>query len=124
MKFVLLIGYVPSASMGPTIQAGSYILGLRLYGELQRGDIVMFRMDDRNLVKRIAAIPGDMVYINESDFTVGINKYAEGATKIIEIPEGYFYMPGDNPAESQDSRYWDDPFIHEGDIIARLCIEG
>lgn len=123
MRFVFLIGYVPTASMEPTIQEGSYILGLRIYGKLQRGDIIIFRMDGRNLVKRIAAVPGDVVYIDESTLTVQINSVLEGATKIIEVPEGHFYMLGDNLAESHDSRYWDNPFIHQNDVLARLFIQ-
>lgn len=123
MKFVFMIGYVPTASMEPTITAGSYILGLRIHGELQRGDIVIFRLDGRNLVKRIAAVPGDVVYADESTFTVRINSILEGATKIIEVPAGHFFMLGDNPAESFDSRYWDNPFVHEDDILARLFMQ-
>jgi len=123
MKFVLMIGYVPTASMEPTIAAGSYILGLRIHGELQRGDIVVFRLDGRNLVKRIVAVPGDVVYVDESTFTVRINSVLEGATQIIEVPVGHFYMLGDDPAKSSDSRYWDDPFIHKDDILARLFIK-
>lgn len=46
LKTVLFLGYVPSASMEPTIASGSYILGTRLFGELERGDVVIFsRMD-------------------------------------------------------------------------------
>ena len=123
MKFMFMIGYVPTASMEPTIAAGSYILGLRIHGELQRGDIVIFRLDGRNLVKRIAAVPGDVVYVDESTFTVRINSVLEGVTKIIEVPERHFYMLGDNPDESFDSRYWEDPFIHEDDILAKLFIQ-
>jgi len=123
MKFVLMIGYVPTTSMEPTISKGSYILGLRIHGELQCGDIVIFRLDGRNLVKRIAAVPGDIIYVDETTFTVRVNSILEGATKIIEVPEGHFYMLGDNPAESLDSRYWDNPFVHEDDILARLLIQ-
>lgn len=123
MKFIFLIGYVPTASMEPTIQEGSYILGLRLHGELQLGDVVIFRMDGRNLVKRIAAVPGDIVYIDESTFTIKINSVLESATKIIEVPEGHFYMLGDNPSESYDSRYWDNPFLHQNNVLARLFIQ-
>ena len=42
MRFVFFVGYVPSASMEPTIPSGSVIWGYRLYGELQRGDIIVF----------------------------------------------------------------------------------
>jgi len=118
MKFVFMIGYVPTASMDPSIAAG-----MRIHGELQRGDIVIFRLDGRNLLKRIATVPSDVVYVDESTFTVRINSILEGATKIIEVLEGHFYMLGDIPAESLDSRYWGDPFIHEDDILARLFIQ-
>jgi len=36
---------------------------------------------------------------------------------------GFILFLGDNPAESFDSRYWGDPFIHEDDILARLFIQ-
>ncbi len=106
-RFVLIIGYVPSASMEPTIQSGSYILGLRLHSEPQRGDIVIFQLEGRILVKRIAGIPGDSVDINGTSITV---------------PGGCCFMLGDNPDESVDSRYWSNPFIHEKDILARLLL--
>ena len=57
LKTVLFLGYVPSASMEPTIASGSYILGTRLFGELERGDVVIFFQNGRCLVKRIAAVP-------------------------------------------------------------------
>ena len=106
MKFVFFIGYVPTVSMEPTIAAGSYVLGTRIHGELQRDNIVVFRIEGQNLVKRIAAVPGDIVLI-------------EGGAG-LEVPEGYFYMLGDNLSESIDSRHWDNPFIHESAILARL----
>jgi len=106
--------------MEPTIPEGSYILGLRIHGELQCGDIVIFRLGGRNLVKRIAAVLGDVVYVDENTFNIRINNILKGATKIIEVPERHFYMLGDYPAESFDSRYWDNPFIHEDNILARL----
>ena len=108
MSFLLFIGYVPSASMEPAIPAGSYVVGTRLHGELQRGDIVAFRLEGQILVKRIAAVSGDIVDIDE--------------TISLEVPAGYFHMLGDNPAASLDSRHWDSPFIHESTILARLFI--
>ena len=54
-KHVLFIGYVPSESMEPTLKAGSYIIGSRIYGELKTGDIIIFEHDGKMLVKRIAA---------------------------------------------------------------------
>ena len=72
-RFVLFLGYVPSASMEPTISTDSLIIGNRLYGELQRGDIVIFERNGTCLVKRIAAIPGDIVYLEDQTHTVSVN---------------------------------------------------
>lgn len=117
-RFILILGYVPSSSMEPTIEQGSYIIGVRIYGELQRGDIVIFNHGNRQLVKRVAAIPGDVVYV--SGATVCVNKFLVGAEKTIEVPEGHFYMLGDYEDDSFDSRYWEEPLICEKEILAKL----
>ena len=62
-RFVFFLGYVPSESMEPTIQANSFIIGNRIYSGLFQGDIVIFEKDGQCLVKRIAAVPGDTVLI-------------------------------------------------------------
>ena len=65
LRSVFLIGYVPSASMEPTLHEGSFILGLRLYSEPKVGDIIIFEKDGVLLVKRIAACPGDSVDLSQ-----------------------------------------------------------
>lgn len=61
LKSVFLFGYVPTASMEPTLPKGSYIVGLRLYTDLEKGNIIIFRHDGKLLVKRIAAVGGEYV---------------------------------------------------------------
>ncbi len=105
LRFVFLFGYVPTESMEPTLERGSYIVGLRIYGELEVGDIVIFRHDGRLLVKRIAAVGGMQVEHNGASLTV---------------PEGCYYVLGDNAECSWDSKYWEEPFVGEEDIVAKL----
>ena len=105
-RFVFYLGYVPTASMEPTIHQGSLILGLRQFGEPHTGDIVIFRHDGRTLVKRIVASPGETYILNGSPVTV---------------PAGCYLLLGDNAVESFDSRYWMNPFISFSDIIAIFC---
>lgn len=104
-RFVFYLGFVPSTSMEPTIHKGSLIIGFRLYGELRTGDIVIFRHEDRTLVKRIAAGPGETCILNGSPVTV---------------PAGCYLLFGDNAADSYDARFWDDPFVPITAIIAVL----
>ena len=103
-RFVFYLGYVPTASMEPTIHQGSLILGLRQFGELRTGDIVIFRHDGRTLVKRIAAGPGETYILNGSPVTV---------------PAGCYLLLGDNADDSYDARYWNDPFISTENILAK-----
>ena len=103
-RFIFYLGYVPTASMEPTIRQGSLILGLRQFGELHTGDVVIFRHDGRTLVKRIAASPGETYILNGSPVTV---------------PAGCYLLLGDNADDSYDARYWNDPFISTENILAK-----
>ena len=102
-KYVIYIGYVPTNSMEPTIMAGDKIFGSRILGELEVGDVVVFEYADTYMVKRIAAVTGDIVQIN------GVK---------IKIPKNRYYVLGDNYLNSFDSRFWDDPFVSKASIIA------
>lgn len=104
---VLLIGYVPTASMEPTLEEGSYILGLRPYGDLKTGDIVIFEHEERLLVKRIAASGGEEIAV-------------DGIRYIV--PDGHYLMLGDNAENSYDSRYWEVPYVSEEAIVAKLIL--
>lgn len=104
-RFVLIIGYVPSASMEPTLKEKSYILGVRIHGDLKVGDIIIFEHNGTTMVKRIAAVGGETIEV-------------DGKTYIV--PEGSLFMLGDNTENSFDSRYWDEPFVNENQVIAKV----
>lgn len=119
-KFVFFIGYVPSASMTPTISEKSWILGTRIFGELRVGDVVIFEHEGKTLVKRIAAVGGDTVYLNDETHTVSVNNPLGGATRVLTVPENQYFLLGDNTELSIDARYWEEPFIEHTQIRARF----
>ena len=93
-RMVLFIGYVPSASMEPTLQAGSFIIGSRFIGDPGKGDIIVFYHDDKLLVKRIAACPGEIVDRSELSYMTS-----------VPIPA------------------WDDPFVRTCDIVTCVIVK-
>ena len=99
-RYVIYIGYVPTESMEPTIMAGDKIFGIRILGELEVGDVIVFEHEGTYMVKRIAAVQGDKLEDNSI------------------VPESCYYVLGDNIYDSYDSRYWYNPFIHKSQIVA------
>ena len=71
--YIFMFGYVPTASMEPTLKTGSVILGLRLFNELETGDIIIFHHEDDADGDIWVAIVGK----NQSGFTLAFVKDQE-----------------------------------------------
>lgn len=121
MKAVFFVGYVPTASMEPTLKPGSYIFGIRNTSKLETGDIIVFHHDGQLLVKRIAGCPGDEIDRRDLAYmkTVAIPVWND---PILTVPEYCYFVLGDNAENSIDSRYWDNPYVNQADIVARILI--
>lgn len=130
--FVLSVNRVPSPSMVPTVKVGQLIFGTRIFDreKIERGDILTFESDELELllVKRVIGLPGDKVEIFE-DGSVKINgellteEYAAHSADIYQsfsVPPGMYFFMGDNRPGSWDARQWDDPFIPQEKIIAKV----
>lgn len=136
-KYVCFIGIVPSQSMKPTINVGERIFVVRTYFEksLHRGDIVVFekQIDGKELylIKRLIGLPGDKITIKENGSVIINNKqynnrYVVECPQNIEqnyiVPENSYFFLGDNRINSEDSRYWDNPFITFDNIIGKAVM--
>ena len=123
-KFVIVNANVPTGSMESTILPDDRLIGFRLsylFSEPQRGDIVIFEYPvspDEIYIKRIIALPGETmeirkakIYINGSETPIAEPYLKEkwivendGLT--LTIPEGHYFVMGDNRNNSLDGRYW------------------
>ena len=119
MRFVFLFGYVPTASMEPTLERDSFILGVRVFSEIKKGDIVIFEHDGRLLVKRVAALPGETVDLSAITYMTTLGIPIRDTDALI-VPEGCYYLLGDTVQNSIDSRYWEDPFVNRDQIVAKM----
>jgi signal peptidase I len=117
----LLQGFsVHGSCMEPNLYTGERLLGNKLRYRLhppQRGDVVVFRYPDnprKIYVKRVVALPGEMIAIR--DGTVYLNgkplhesyvvNPAHGSYPPTRVPQGQYFMLGDNRDHSSDSRTW------------------
>lgn len=128
---------IPTGSMEETVMTGSRVVINRMayvFEEPNRGDIVSFYYPDDGVtlyLKRIMGLPGETiegidgyVYINGIKLT---EDYTE--EKMVEdfgpftVPEGCYFMMGDNRNNSWDSRYWVHTFVEKEGIIGKVNLE-
>jgi signal peptidase I len=138
---------IPSESMEPTLDVGQRVLVNRVnyrFSDPDRGDVVVFhppagaegnncgasrspdqpcprptgQRSDLNFIKRVVAVPGDVLSIRHGQAVVNGKLQDESYTqpcasggecnfpRSIKIPPGHFFMMGDNRGQSDDSRFW------------------
>ena len=131
---VIIKAEVPTGSMENTIKTGDCVLGFQLaytFSEPKRGDIIIFPWPDNpevTYVKRIIGLPGETVEIKDGAVYINGNVVHEDYLKEemrgeygpYEVPEGCYFMMGDNRNPSADSRKWKNTFLKREDIIAKV----
>ncbi|MCC7008695.1 MAG: signal peptidase I [Acidobacteria bacterium] len=98
--------------------------------EIRRGDVIVFKSPqepERDLIKRVIGLPGDRLELRQKQVYVNGAPLHEPYAQLLEpppppgspptadvrvqygpvtVPEGQYFMMGDNRDNSQDSRYW------------------
>ena len=96
---------------------GSFIIGSRIFNEPKVGDIIVFEREGTLLVKRIAAGPGDTVNLAQLTYMATVPIPIREET-VLTVPDGCYFVLGDNVQNSWDSRYWDNPYVDVQNIVA------
>ena len=131
-KMVFIIAIIPSESMEDTLKIGDITIGYRLKKDYKRGDIIVLKDPEnsrRLLCKRIIGEEGDhieitenAVYINDKELKEDYTKedYIELGINDYYVPEGCIFVLGDNRNNSNDSRFWEDPYVKKENIKAKI----
>lgn len=140
----------PTLKIGDHILVNKFIYGVKLpyarttlipLGSPERGDIIVFKYPeepDKDFIKRVIGIPGDTVEIRKKQVVVNgtplqqdygmhtdsniipgrVNRRDNFGP--VTVPEGAYFVMGDNRDNSYDSRFWG--FVDESSIKGEAFI--
>ena len=139
--FIILTGYVPSESMENLILKEDRILANRMAywnSGPERGDIAVFYSPDdkamgneKYFVKRVIGLPGETVTIKDNKVYIDEKLIKEVYLPddmvttapnegVYRVPEGHYFMMGDNRTNSHDSRTWTNHYVPLEDICGKV----
>lgn len=121
------------SSMSPCLEDGDIVVTLKR-SDFDRGDVISFYYNNKILVKRVIAFPGDWVNL-DAEGNVFVNDQlldepylvdkAFGDVNIelpYQVPDGKLFVMGDHRSTSADSRNTAVGCVAEEQIVGRMIL--
>ena len=116
------------SSMTPTIEDGNIVVAVKS-GKFRTGDLLAFYADNKLLVKRVIAGPGEWirtVYVNDEAIDEPyVTEKALGNCNIefpYQVPESQWFVMGDHRSTSSDSRNTAVGCVAQEQVVGRVVL--
>jgi signal peptidase I len=134
--YVFQVALVNQISMEPTLKEGQVLIIAKvgyLFGNPERGDIVVLKdeLENKYLIKRAIGLPGETVEIKNDSVYIDGNKLEPDYTALptqdngfgkARVPEGKYFVMGDNRPHSRDSRSDTVGFVDRKNIVGKAVL--
>ena len=120
------------SSMTPTLQDGEIVFSVKT-SDLKQGDIIAFYYNNKILVKRVIASPGEWVNICSNTGNVFVNdilleepylqdkSFGDADIEFpYQVPDGKIFVMGDHRSTSVDSRHTVVGCVAEEQIVGKV----
>jgi signal peptidase I len=134
-NYVIMLNLIPSGSMENTIMTGDLVIATRYdKTNINRYDIMVFIPPDDTssyYIKRVIGLPGETIVVEDGKvYADGVElddsfipeEMKTSGDGTYEVPEGCYFMLGDNRNHSLDARFWKEKYVPIENMVAKARV--